>query len=126
MTKKECFLNEVLALTGDAPEKVFTSDALDYWNGLNSTGANEKTKFTKIGSAVLKYMQANKDNYNNIFKSREIGEGLGIASRSVSGSMKKLVTDGYVEKIGSDPVIYSITSLGMETNPDDYLEESKG
>lgn len=35
-----------------------------------------------------------------------------MPSRSVSGSMKKLITEGFVEKIGSDPVAYAITEKG--------------
>jgi predicted transcriptional regulator len=35
-----------------------------------------------------------------------------INSRTVSGAMRKLVTDGFVEKIGENPVIYSITEKG--------------
>jgi DNA-binding HxlR family transcriptional regulator len=30
----------------------------------------------------------------------------------VSGAIRKLVTDGYVEKVGQDPVIYTLTELG--------------
>ena len=48
---------------------------------------------------ILKYMQENAD-------------GLFISSRTVSGSIRKLVTDGYVEKIGQDPVIYTLTEKG--------------
>ena len=99
MSKKEKFISEVLALTGDAPENVFTSDALDYWNALNATGDSSKPKFT-----------------DNLFKAKDIGEGLGISSRTASGAMRKLVTDGYVEKIGSDPVVYAITTKGIETD----------
>lgn len=116
MSKKEKFISEVLALTGDAPENVFTSDALDYWNALNATGDSSKPKFTDNGKLVLGYLQQNKDQYNNLFKAKDIGEGLGISSRTASGAMRKLVTDGYVEKIGSDPVVYAITTKGIETD----------
>ena len=108
MSKKEKFINEVLALAGDAPEKVFSADALDFWNGLNASDDVNKPKFTENGILVLSYMQENKENYNNLFKAKDIGEGLGISSRTVSGAMRKLVTDGYVEKIGESPVVYSL------------------
>ena len=68
------------------------------------------------GKLVLKYMQDTKDQYNNLFKAKEIGEGLSISSRTASGAMRKLVTDGYVEKIGSDPVVYSITEKGISVD----------
>lgn len=118
MTKKEQFINEVLSLTGDSPEKVFSPDALDFWNGLNATGDSGKPKFTDNGKLVLKYMQENKESYNNLFKAKDIGEGLGISSRTASGAMRKLVTDGYVEKIGESPVVYALTSFGTEVNID--------
>lgn len=119
MTKKEAFINEVIALTGDAPEKVFTSDALDFWNGLQISGDSGRPQFTENGRLVLDYMQKEKGTYNNLFKAKEIGEGLGISSRTASGAMRKLVTDGYVEKVGENPVVYSLTTLGTEANPNE-------
>jgi predicted transcriptional regulator len=47
-----------------------------------------------------------------MWKARDIAEGLFISSRAVSGAMRKLVTDGFVEKVGEDPVVYSLTDLG--------------
>ena len=61
-------------------------------------------------------MRDNKDQYNNVFKAKEIGEGLGISSRTASGSMRKLVSDGFIEKIGSEPVIYAVTLAGLEAD----------
>lgn len=119
MTKKEAFINEVIALTGDAPEKVFTPDALDFWNGLQISGDSGRPQFTENGRLVLDYMQKEKTAYNNLFKAKEIGEGLGISSRTASGAMRKLVTDGYVEKVGENPVVYSLTTLGTEANPNE-------
>jgi DNA-binding MarR family transcriptional regulator len=122
MTKKEAFINEVIAWTGDAPEKVFTPDALDFWNGLQISGDSGRPQFTENGMLVLDYMQKEKETYNNLFKAKEIGEGLGISSRTASGAMRKLVSDGYVEKVGENPVVYSLTTLGTEAN----LNEEEG
>ena len=119
MSKKEAFINEVLAITGDAPEKVFSADALDYWNGLNATGDKEKPAFTPNGIIVLKFMQDNKETYKNLFKAKDIGEGLGISSRTASGALRKLVSDGYAEKLGENPVVYSLTDKGVAANLDE-------
>ena len=116
MTKKEKFISEILAICGDFPENVLSPDALDFWNGLNASGDTDKPKFTENGKLILKYMQDNKDSYNNLFKAKEIGEGLGISSRTASGAMRKLVTDGYIEKIGESPVVYALTTSGIETD----------
>ena len=35
-------------------------------------------------------------------------------SKSVSGTMRKLVSDGYFSKSGSNPVMYSLTDKGKE------------
>ena len=35
-----------------------------------------------------------------------------MTSRRVSGAIRKLVTDGYVEKVSQDPVIYALTEKG--------------
>jgi DNA-binding MarR family transcriptional regulator len=118
MTKKECFINEMKAIMIESPESVLSPDALDFWNGLNASGDSDKPKFTENGKLVLRYMQENKDNYNNLFKAKDIGEGLGISSRTASGAMRKLVTDGFAEKIGESPVVYALTTSGIEINVD--------
>ena len=116
MTKKECFIDEVTKMLEDSPEKYFSPDALDFWNALLVAGDTSKPRFTENGKLVLQYMKDNKDAYNNLFKAKDIGEGLGISSRTASGAMRKLVTDGYVEKVGQDPIVYAITAVGIEAN----------
>ena len=122
MTKKENFIEEVKAAINGlengemTPETYFSSDALDYWNGLQATGDGGKVKFTENGKLVLKYMQENKEVYNNLFKAKDIGEGMGISSRTASGTMRKLVSDEYCEKIGENPIVYSLTNKGIEVN----------
>lgn len=122
MTKKEAFiqwvikLNEPIDITVVSPGEV-DGDlklALEYFNELrtSTTTSIPKPELTENGVKILKYMQDNYSKYNNIFKSKEIGEGIFASSRSVSGSMKKLITSGFVEKVGSDPVVYAITDIG--------------
>lgn len=118
MTKKEIFINEIKAIMVEPPESVLSPDALDFWNGLNATGDTEKPAFTENGKLVLKYMQDNKEIYNNLFKAKDVGEGLSISSRTVSGALRKLVNDQFVEKVGTNPTIYSLTQKGIEANPD--------
>lgn len=124
MTKREAFLKLVKAEIFDRPDiwadsysDIF-SDAEDYFNGLSVSGDNGKSKFTENGKLVLKYMQDNKDTYNNLFKAKDIGEGMGISSRTASGAMRKLVADGWVERIGESPVVYALTQSGTDINPD--------
>lgn len=122
MTKKEKFIEFVEHMMNyeyyawDPEIQAEWSDAIDYLNGLKMTGDKDKPQFTPNGKLVLKYAQDNKDTYNNLFKAKDIGEGLGISSRTASGAMRKLVSDGYIEKVGENPVIYSLTQKGIETN----------
>ena len=82
-----------------------------YWDAFRGADENgERPLFTDNGKLILQYM---KDNQSTpMWKARDIAEGLFISSRAVSGAMRKLVTDGYVEKVGQDPVVYSLTDLG--------------
>ena len=119
MSKKQKFIEMVEVLLGMADEQdvKVNEEALEYFSILKAADVvNDKPKFTENGKMVLEYMQANKDLRNNIFNAKEVGEGLGVSSRTASGAMRKLVTDGYVEKIGTNPVVYSLTKQGIETD----------
>ena len=66
--------------------------------------------FTDNGKLILQFLRDNPD--TTTWKARDIAEGLFITSRTVSGAIRKLCTDGFVEKVSQDPVIYTITELG--------------
>lgn len=116
MSKKEKFIEEISKMLEDAPEKYLSADALDFWNGLQIVESG-KPKFTENGKLILFYLKENKEVYNNLFKAKEVGEGVGISSRGASGAMRKLVNDGYIEKLGENPAVYALTVLGEETDP---------
>lgn len=107
MTNKEKFIEDVENVIEQLSEQ-----GLEYFNQLKE----EKTKseFTEKGQKILIYMQNNYKKYNNIFKAKVIGEGLFMSGRSVSGSIRKLITDGYIAKNIGNPVTYSLTDLGKE------------
>ena len=73
-------------------------------------GKNDKPVLTDSGKRILDYLQKNPDKV--MLKARDIAEDLYISSRGVSGALRKLVSDGFVEKMGESPVIYSITEKG--------------
>lgn len=113
MSKKEQFIAAIESLIEDGLE--LSEDARIYFEALKATKEKEKKAFTENGKIILSYMQNNKENYKNLFKAKEIGEGIGIPSKTVSGAMRKLFTDGYVEKVGDGtPVCYSLTLSGIE------------
>ena len=114
MSKKQLFIsfvNELMeAAQCDWNSGAVPEDVRVYWEALCSKEEKEKPMFTDNGKLILKYLQDNADTAS--WKSRDIAEGLFISSRTVSGAIRKLVTDGFVEKLGQDPVIYAITEKG--------------
>lgn len=120
MTKKEAFIKMVEGLIdpldiNELKEDDETKMAIEFFQELKENKASApKSEITENGAKILAYMQENYQKYNNVFKAKEIGEGLFVSSRSVSGSMKKLITEGFVEKIDSNPVAYSITDKGKD------------
>ena len=107
MTNKEIFLREVDELIKDIPD-AFTNEALDYIDSLRKT-LFTSTPLTENGKKILIYMQS----IDNIYRtSKLIGDGMGLSSRSVSGSMRKLIEEGYIEKEGS-PSMYRLTEKGL-------------
>lgn len=121
MSKKEKFIQLVEKLMETSHYKPNEEDkeALDYFNALKVLEDKSSSKrFTENGKKILLFLQQNKDAYNNVFTAKNVGEGMDLTSRTASGAMRKLVTDGYLEKLGTNPVSYTLTTLGMEINPD--------
>lgn len=118
MTKKQAFL-EIVGKEIFERSDIYVenypdtfSDALDYYNALMASDDKSKEGFTEGGAKILMYMRDNKESSSNIFKAKSIGDGIGVSSRAVTGSMRKLVSAGYVEKIEGSPCVYSLTTLG--------------
>lgn len=112
---KQEFLEFIKALMAAAPEVVEekgTKEILDYINALEEV-TPKKVGFTENGKKILKFLQSSDAPF---LKARDIGDMLNMASRTVSGSLRKLVNDGYVDKMGSNPTLYSITAKGKNYN----------
>lgn len=109
MVLKE-FLKELEIYT-----KYFSPEALAFYQELvENQDKLSKNAVTENGVKILNMMQDNLEKYSNIFSSKQLGELLFMSPRSVSGSMKKLINDGYVEKKGGSPVCYGLTDLGKD------------
>ena len=73
---------------------------------------------TDAGKKIIIAMQNNAELYLNNFSSKQLGEILFMPARSVSGSIRKLVTEGYVKKQGLNPVTYGLTEQGQDLQVD--------
>lgn len=102
------FVNALIAAAPEVAEKMMTDNVKAYMEAL-ANNKIEKPELTDNGKLILKYLQ---DNSIQMSKSKDVAEGLFISSRAVSGAMRKLVNDGFLEKVGTDPVIYAITEKG--------------
>lgn len=124
MNKKEMFIkliedllsaNELTEGTSEHVDLSEHQEALAYYEAFkNTTETKEKPQFTDNGKLILTTMQKHSEERSNMFSAKQIAEYAFISSRSVSGAVRKLVTDGFVEKMGQDPIIYSLTSSGKE------------
>lgn len=97
--------------------KEMPEGAQKYFDAMKSAPEKEKPMFTDGGKQILKYMQENHP-VGETVTAKVVAEGMGISSRSVSGAIRKLVTDGFVEKVSTDPVMYGLTSKGAEVEID--------
>jgi len=105
MTDKELFIEEIEELL---KTNVISEKANNYFMTLKLK--KEKPEITEMGVKILKHMQDNCE--KEYFLAKTIGECLFASSRSVSGSLRKLVEDGYCDKEGKDPVHYILTEKG--------------
>ena len=126
MNKKEAFIKIIQTEIFDRPDiyienyEMEFGPAKEFFEELKQNEIKSKNIITENGLKILNFMYENKEKYNNIFKSKEIGEGLFVSGHSVSGSMRKLITENFVEKIGKDPITYSITDKGIN-----YIDKKK-
>lgn len=100
------FLKEI-----DSHRDILSESAIDFLDELLEKNSTENI-LTETGRKILISMYVNKETYLNVFSSKQLGELLFMSARSVSGSMRKLVTEQYVEKSGTNPVTYKLTENG--------------
>lgn len=103
------FVNALMAAAPEVAENLMTENIKQYMEALTGT-VKEKPVLTDNGKLVLRYMQEHTD--NALWKSKDVAEGLFVSSRTVSGAMRKLVTDGFCEKVSEEPVVYTLTEKG--------------
>ena len=113
MSKKTEFVKFVEMAIEVYPQEM-NAEAREYWEAFQVSDDKTSGGFTENGKIILKFMQENTD--TEMWKAKDIADQIGISSRSVSGSIRKLVTDGYVEKLGQNPTIYKITENGKNIN----------
>lgn len=120
MNKCENFLNYFNWLVANCKEPVVIPDEVkEFYDILRSQQDKhiDKPLFTETGLQILEYLKAQDA---RSLKAKDIADGMEISSRKVSGSIRKLVTDGFVEKYGANPVVYTLTEKGKNFDIESY------
>ena len=94
-TNRDFFIEDIEGAISKYPD-IFSEEALAYFNSFKD-GKASVGGMTEVGGKVLAYMQENEETYNNIFKSKEIGEGICPTPKSVQWFKYDRERDGYFE-----------------------------
>lgn len=107
------FLDNLMAAAPNETAKFMNDEAKTYIEALKASSEEEKEKpeVTDNGKLVLGYMQKSGI---TALTSKRISEGILVTSRGVSGAIRKLVADGYCEKVGDNPAVYVLTEKGKK------------
>ena len=107
------FVNALMEAAPEVAKERMTDNVKLYLEALIG-GAENKPDLTDGGKTILRHMQ---DNLSTVtWKARDIAEGIGISSRGVAGTLRKMVNDGFVEKLGENPAVYTLTEKGKNYN----------
>ena len=102
------FVKQLIEANPNIAEQLMTDNIRITLNELDNMP--EKPPLTDNGKIILKVLQ---ENFTEVsFKSAEVAEIIGMTGRGVSGALRKLVTDGFCDKVGKDPIIYTLTEKG--------------
>ena len=90
--------------------KELMTDNIEAYLNILKERKNEKPIISEKGKVVLKCLQDHPETI--MWKAKDIAEYINSTSRGVSGTMRKLVSDGFCESVGANPIVYKITEKG--------------
>lgn len=101
MTNREKFIEEVSAIQ-------LSEEAQAYFEIIKNIKEKEKIVITETGAKIVSVMRE----INEPVTTKVIAEILEMGGRAVSGASRKLITEGFIEKVKNDPVTYALTEKG--------------
>ena len=105
------FIQQLMDANPQLTNELMTEEIKEYLTSF--INQEVKPEITENGKLILGYLQKSS---STILKAKDIAEGLYINSRGVPGAMRKLANDGFVEKIGQNPALYTLTEKGKNYN----------
>ncbi len=107
------FLNDLMAANPEATKSLMNDSVQSYINDvLNGDKDKDKPLFSENGLVVYKFLRGNTD--ATAWSAKNIAEQVGLTSRQVSGCARKLVNDGFLEKVSTNPVYYALSQKGKD------------
>lgn len=108
--RKDIFIKTVEALFAKNDSDVFIpQEAIDFFEDYKKGKSSNKKIITDKGINIINVMR---ELDNDWITAKSLSEHMDMTSKSISGSMKKLVIDGFVEKLAGNPASYKLTKKG--------------
>lgn len=85
-------------------------EAIDFFNDYKKGKSSNKKIITEKGIIIINAMRELDEDW---ITAKSLSEHIDMTPKSISGSMKKLVTDGFVEKLAGNPASYKLTEKGF-------------
>ena len=113
--RKNIFIETVESLFAKYTfEDNIPQEALDFFEDYKKGKTSGRKEMTDKGYNILVGLKE----VNDWITAKALGERLDISGRSVSGTMRKLIEDGFVEKQAGNPAAYKITDKGINFQPE--------
>lgn len=106
------FLNSLMDANPALTESLMNENVRTYLDVLTKGETKDKPLFSDNGLVVFKFMKGNTD--ATAMSSKNIAEQVGLTSKQVSGCARKLVNDGFLEKVSTNPVYYALSQKGKD------------
>jgi len=84
-------------------------EAIDFFEDYKKGRTSNRKEITEKGIVILNGLKE----VNDWITAKSLGEKIDMSGRSVSGSLRKLVEDGFVEKRAGTPAVYKVTEKGL-------------
>ena len=94
-------------------------EALDFFEDYKKGKTSNRKEITEKGITILKGLRE----VGDWITAKSLGEKIDMSGRSVSGSLRKLVEDGFVEKKASTPAVYKVSEKGITYEIPTVVEE---
>ena len=116
--RKNIFIETVEKLFEAYPLNV-PAEAFDFFNDYKKGKTSNRKEITEKGIIILNGLKE----VNDWISAKALGDRIEMSGKSVSGSMRKLVEDGFAEKRAGSPAAYRITEKGMNFEIPTVVEE---